>query len=282
MKLLRILLAALFLFGAAGRGWSLNVSVGAMAWYAWWEPHFEDEFRGEGNPITATNPAVFSEAYDDSFSMEPALMYGPVLNFGFSPQWSLGLSFLMSTKYKFGSNYKVDQASLFTHDVIIKTDLQRYDVDGTLSYKLNRTFGLFLGYKYMRYETSNAVYRYLHPTLGYVDVDVERTGYMHGPGFGLSGMVPIVNTFFFNASLSGIVMKSQFRYWRGYSASSLEAGETINKSTMIGFNAMVGFGYYFTSLSTTVVVGGRYQYLKNDEDLSDKFYGLTFSAIYTF
>ena len=37
MKLLRVLLAALFLLGAAAKGWSLNVSVGAMAWYAWWD-----------------------------------------------------------------------------------------------------------------------------------------------------------------------------------------------------------------------------------------------------
>jgi len=285
MKLFRVLLAALFLLGAASKGWSLNVSVGAMAWYAWWEPSFEDEVRGEGNPITAAHPGNCTEAYDDSYSMDPALMYGPVLNLGFSPKWSLGLSFLTSTKFKPESSYKVDgyYPGLYTHNVNIKMDFQRYDVDGTLSYKLNQTFGLFLGFKYMRYESSNGVYTYTRPDYLYpIDVEIERNGYMYGPGVGLSAMVPIVNTFFFNASLSGIVMKSRLRYWHHDPVSTTGAVETIKKPTFTGFNAMAGLGYYFTSIRTTVVAGGRYQYLRAESDVTDKYYGFTFSVIYTF
>lgn len=63
--------------------------------------------------------------------------------------------------------------------------------------------------------------------------------------------------------------------FRRYDSRSLDRN-------FFGMNAMAGVGYYFSPVSTTVILGGRLQYLNSDDEPRDIFCGVTLSAIYSF
>ena len=63
--------------------------------------------------------------------------------------------------------------------------------------------------------------------------------------------------------------------------------------TAAGGNSTISFAYYYTGLDMSLSIGYRYQYLRFKQDYNqvvqfpydgktDKFYGVTFSAVYSF
>ncbi len=272
-------IAAVFLSASA---FSLEYSAGVMAWYAWWQPHFEEELRGVDNPFKRDNPGLFGDAYNDSFSVDPAFLIGPVANARLSDSWSIGIVFLASSEYTGHAGYQVDYLS-GPVPYSIETDfkVRRYDTDLTLTHRINQYFGFFAGYKYSHYRgTGSHHVTSLSTSDSY---DVERTGTMHGPGFGINIMLPLVDTFFVSASFSALYMRSRWIYRATNNTTGVETEEALNRR-LWGYNIIAGPGYYSPLMRTTFLAGGRYQYLVDTEDsaLTDRFYGIIFSAIYSF
>ncbi len=274
-----LFITAVFLSASA---YSLDYSAGIMAWYAWWQPHFEDELRGVDNPFKRDNPGLFGDAYNDSFSIDPAFLVGPVANARLSDSWSLGLVFLASTEYTGHAEYQVNYLSgPVVYSIETDFKVRRYDTDLTLTHRINQFFGVFAGYKYSHYRgtgshhvtslTNNDLY------------DVERLGTMHGPGVGINIMVPLVDTFFISASFSALYMRARWTYRATNNTTGVETEEVLNRK-LWGYNVIAGPGYYSPGLRTTFLIGGRYQYLEDtgDSSLKDRFYGIILSAIYSF
>ncbi len=189
--------------------------------------------------------SVGDEGHDVNF--DPAFIYGPILTLGFSPQWSLSGVFLYG---------KYDQSS----DGGGPGEISRFDSDLTLNYSISTYIKVFAGFKYM----------------GYSFDDGDHAGY--GPGFGISLIAPLTETFFLIGNLSGLYI------WGHHKDTNNDYDYTEP-----GLNAGVALAYHFTGASTVVSLGGRYQFFKtqpdsssNDEGNKHTFYGVTLSAIYSF
>ncbi len=282
MKVRRLLMALLFALIPGGFGHALDLSLGVTGWYTRWDPHFEDDMRGEDNPLQAAAPKVFGEAYNDSISFRPAFMAGPLAGATIG-KWTLGGVFLASTGFKGHSNYQVyylpDPG--VTYDTDFRFQLKRYDADGTLEYRLNDRIGCFAGYKYSHYRGSGTYQYWASDSGSVIPVDVRRKGTMHGPGLGVKGTIPLGEAWHITASLSFLVLKARWVY----ESTNLSSGvyrEKVLTPALVGANATAGLGYYFRGISTTCVLGGRYQHLVSTDErgMRDRFYGVTLTAVY--
>jgi len=169
-------------------------------------------------------------------------------------------------------------------------DIEKFDMDSTLSYALNGTFKVFGGVKYQGYKYEDNYYVTM-PGIGIVEngqitMDMKSTG----PGLGLGVTYPVISSLFLVVQISGIYMYSSFH--------SNTFGE--HKYDIWGWNSSMGLAWFQQSMNTTFSLGGRYQNLKYSKRYSgsfdqnnptdkdpvagerDIFYGLTLSATYTF
>ncbi len=284
MRFLQCLMGAVFVFSLWSYGQAVDFSAGAMCWYAWWSPHFERELRGVDNGWKKEEPSIYADGVNDSFSFDPALLAGPVVNARFLQNWSIGLVFLKSGYFKGTSSFDVPSAMGSSYDIATDSNfkINRYDADATLTYRVSHFFGLFLGYKYSHYSGTGSMNDYSIAS-GSGSTDVKREGTMHGPGAGFNIMIPLVDTLFLTSSISILSMKAEWVYEYWSDATSYYSKETLHRD-LWGYNVTAGLGYYFNSISTTCMAGIRYQYLqdRDDTNLEDKFYGVIVSAIYSF
>lgn len=286
MKAFRCVLIALSLLFGITSAYSLDMSLGVNIWYLHWSPNFENDFRGEDNDITANVPGA-GAAYNDRFESNPVLMAGPVLNLKFSERWSLGFVMLVSQDYTIESSYNVTESiSPETFTARYDFTFRRYDSDLTANYRITTWLGFFAGFKYLRWDgtgnvdinTSNTSYSSTSHT------DTEVDGQAFGPALGLSISVPLIEMLYFTASASVLYMKSKEEFWQSLTENAGPPVTTSSDDTFDyrGFNSMAGLGYYFTSLRSTLIIGGRYQYLKFEDDPRDVFYGVTATVMYLF
>ncbi|HPA72250.1 MAG TPA: hypothetical protein PKY31_08280 [Spirochaetota bacterium] len=281
MKSLRCAFTVLFLFAGINAAYSLDVTLGVSAWYVWWSPSLENLFRGEDNPINTNFPGT-GAAYNDRFESNPHLMAGPILNMKFSERWNLGFVILMSQEYTIESSYNVYRAAgPETYTARQDMTLRRYDGDLTVNYRIGSGFCLFGGLKYMRWDGTGTYH--VDSDLGFTShTESEILGQTFGPAMGLSFSLPLTGMLFFTASASGIYMKSNTEQTDITTIPSY--GKKIIKESpyFIGYNSMAGFGYYISSLQSTLIIGGRYQYLKKEDSPRDLFYGITATVLYHF
>jgi hypothetical protein len=214
----------------------------------------------------------------------------------------------------------------------IKDDMTilEYDLDTTLNYFFTRHIKIFIGMKYQGYE-----YNGTSTSIDYAgDIKGRKNSYTlksngYGPGAGIGFSVPLLKTLYLHSNVSGLYLNSVISWTQSWHAFQLAPSffyDDFNKcKTMLrfhvgGFNANLSFAYYIPAASTSIIMGGRFQYLKNishrvknnffhinpskpkynpaalellsriteylykkDYNKStDMFYGLTFSVVYTF
>ena len=206
---------------------SATLGIGAAGWYTWWDP------KPDFQPAEA----------------DPSIMYGPQLLIAFSPTISLSSVFLYGKFNYYQENYE--------------SEIERYDSDTTLTYKLNQYVRVFGGLKYMGYEWEEGSH------LGY------------GPGFGLGFTYQLSDNLFCVLSVSGLYL------WAEQEEDSSE-GNTTMDYTEYGVNSSVSFAYMIPSSSVSLSVGARYFYFQLEpERIYDRyqkekhhFYGVTASAMY--
>ncbi|HSV97448.1 MAG TPA: hypothetical protein VLM75_11025 [Spirochaetota bacterium] len=183
-------------------------------------------------------------------SVDPTFLYGPVFALGFAPKWSLTAVFL----------YGVYDYPMMSGET---EPLRRYDSDIALNYSINRYVKLFGGAKIMGYTFDSGSH------------------YGVGPALGLGVTIPLSDSLFLLWNVSGVYGFGREEHDGGSSSDAREAG----------FNTTLSLAYYIESASTTITLGGRYQwfninYEKDDPDEFPEsnitFYGITFSAVYSF
>ena len=181
--------------------------------------------------------------------MDPAFMYGPAMAVKFNDDFNLTFVFLYG---KYDMKYSDGE----------KTKLKRTDSDLALNYRLNDIFKVFAGVKYL---------------------GASFTGYdmnSFGPGLGVSAAFPIAENLFLIANVSG------FHVWG--TDKGMNGDDEKENSKRYGFNSTLSLAYYIATASTTISLGGRYQYINNnydkdkDSNPKNKFYGATLTATYTF
>jgi hypothetical protein len=166
-------------------------------------------------------------------------------------------------------NYDIKETDL-TDDSVTTYDMRRLDSDLALNYRLNSYFKLFVGGKYMGYK---------YKIDGY-DFTCKHASY--GPGAGISAVLPLGGDFFLIANFGGL-------YLWGKEVCSGDDDSPDQDYHEYGFNTSASIAYYIEPASTTINLGGRYQYIITKYDSSNpdpddklKYYGITLSATYSF
>ena len=195
-----------------------------------------------------------SEGEGDT-DIDPTFLYGPALSVKFNDDFNLTFVYLYG---KFDMEEKYEDNGVLE---IEKSKIKRSDSDLALNYRLNDYFKVFAGAKYMSFWNAG----------------FDHSGI--GPGVGLSATYPLSENLFLLGTFSG------FYLW-GHEED--KNGDHDSDFKEYGFNSTLSLAYYIASASTTVSLGGRFQYVKADYDesfkdnLKNKFYGITLTATYSF
>lgn len=208
-----------------------DISAGATCWYTQWKYDWKGSV-----PI----------------DHDPDFLYGPVLTVGVTPDMNLSFVFLYGKfqQNAYGAKY---------------TDLNRYDSDLALNYKISPMLKLFAGAKFIGIKWSDGDH------------------YAAGPGVGLSAVIPVAGNFFLLGNFSALYLYGSEDGTKGIPYDT--------KAKEYGGNASISLAYYIPEASTTVSLGGRYQQIRvkySDpledmvEDSTNTFYGVTLTAVYSF
>ncbi len=283
MKLVRCAFVFLFMLAGVDMARPLGVTIGVNAWYVWWSSSLEDGFRGEGNEITARVPGA-SEACNDSFEADPHLMAGPILSIKLSDTLSLGFVLLVSQRYAMESSYDVYVPGPDTDTTRTDARFRRYDGDLTVNYRIGSGFAIFGGIKFFRWEgeTSQDITSASGSYSAHVESDL--LGMAAGPAAGLTYTLLLSDPLFITAAVSGVIMMSDFEQEITITdtLSPARRETRTDDETYYAINCMAGVGCYIESLQSTVILGGRFQYLDNVNDPRDLFYGITATVLYHF
>lgn len=282
MKQCICFIAVSMVFVCATASYSMDVNLGVNVWYAMWLPEFEESFRGKDNAITASNPAVFSPAYGDTFTADPCLLAGPVIGLRFSDRWSIGLVFLVSMDTDVDSSFRVTGAG-DTYTMRYNFTFWRYDGDLTVTYRTDLDMGIFAGLKYLRWENTGDIDMTTDSATYTSHTDAEVTGQAMGPAIGLNYSRTLTGMLFLTGSLSAMFLKSKEMQDNSLSENGGPAVDNDREISpeFIAFNFNAGLGYFFSFTGTTFILGGRCQYMKNEDQPGDVFYGVTLSAVYS-
>lgn len=256
MKKIAVTLATVFILLTVfhpSNASATTMSAGIYSWYAWWD---------------------FPEDTYENIDTDPGLVYGPVLSVNFNETFSLSFVFLYGNFNAEGTDNS--DAVLYGGYVITnKYDIDRYDGDTALNMKLNRYLKLFLGIKYsaFKYDLTASI-----PTGASYTAEFDHSTF--GPGAGFSVIFPLYQGLYITGSFGGL-------YLRGSEEYSDSKGRTSNQDIKdYGYNTGISLVYHIAPASTTISLGGRYQYIKTEyEDgfkNSSNFYGITLSAVYSF
>lgn len=182
--------------------------------------------------------------------IDPTLLYGPALSAKLTDRYNLTFVFLYG-------NFDMEEEM----DTV---EITRMDSDLALNYRLNSYIKLFAGAKYMAY--------------------TQKNGFSHlsaGPGAGISAVIPLGGDLYLLGNASGL-------YLWGEEDSGDDFNDPDSKYNEFGINSSLSIAYYIVPASTTISIGGRYQYFKtkyDDSTVSDathQFYGITAAATYSF
>ncbi|MCL1834203.1 MAG: hypothetical protein FWG49_06850, partial [Leptospirales bacterium] len=252
---------------------AVDISVGATTWYAWWD-----------------SGLVRKKMTD--IDTDPAFLYGPALSVKFTDDFNLTFIYLYG---KFDSDVLNAVGGAEFKE---KSKMKRNDSDLALNYRLNDYLKIFAGVKYMNFEYSTRIHvsKLSFDPNDDFDIDVDHSGI--GPGLGLSAVYPIADNLFLIGTLSGFYLWGNEDEKNAKMASLYPDWNIEYKFKEYGFNSTLQLAYYIAEISTTITLGGRYQYLKTDYDYNKeddvkyqrymvekcthKFYGATLTATYSF
>lgn len=240
-------------------GSAIEMSAGVYTWYSWWDLAEDENCKSE---------------------LDPEPLYGPALSVGFTNDLSLTFVFLYGKFDVKETDYSEYYASGGTEPIeYYNYEMNRIDSDIALNYKLNSYLKIYLGAKYTSYSYE----------MGADDNSVGMTAEIDfavfGPGAGISVTLPLGNNFYFIGNLGGFYLWGEEE--RSFSVSGTEKSDCKN----YGLNTGISVAYYIEPASTTISLGGRYQHIKtwvegsegeSDQKDTEKFYGITLSATYSF
>ncbi len=257
-----------------------DLSLGITSYYVFYEPYWQ-------------------KIYSD-FKIEPAFLTGPIVNLSFCDNWNLSFLFVYSIK-QFSASYTdsgthIPGASADTGDYYIKyrSDVARYDASLALGYSFKKYYRIFGGIKSAYTLTENEINIKESSNVTNVNSSFNYNSSNTPLGLALGGgfSIPVSESMYISANGSLLYSVSELR---------ITTVETIERPDIdenklydyhgYGGNATLQLSYPVSSINTTFSLGGRYEILYMIADAadpfgvsgeSDRYYGIIFSAIYTF
>ncbi len=250
-----------------------------ISYYVWYEPSWGDHY--------------------DNVSVSPSLLVGPVAGITLFDRVSLNASFLflnVGGDATFETD-TVDTATGQTYHINAESNQERIEIDVMLSYRLFPFLSLYAGYKNFSYGLQgDGTYSGVNQSTGstFEATQDEMARYMgSGYGVGISTNFALGEGFFLGLGLSALYIYGSF----DLAGIRVTNGQVQREGTGninyvgTGLNIPANLSYFFSSISTVITVGGRYQFLKQKHDDSepdtygidgntDRFYGITFSALW--
>lgn len=280
-KAVAAVVLAVFLFTPAQvvNAGSLDLNLGLYSYYVWYEPSWNDHY--------------------DNVSISPSLLVGPVAGITLFNRVSLNASFLflnVGGDASFETD-SVDTVTGQTYHIDAESNQERMEIDVMLSYRLFPVLSLYVGYKNFSYGIKgDGTYRGVNQTTGSTfESSEDEMGNYSGSGYGagINSNFSLGEGFFLGLGVSALYIIGSF----DLASVEIRNGETQRRSSGninyigTGLNISANLSYYFSSISTVITVGGRYQFLKQKHDDSmpdaygidgntDRFYGITFSALW--
>lgn len=184
--------------------------------------------------------------------IDPTILAGPVVSLGLADRWNVSVVFLYGQFEMEGGGE--DGGT---------DEINRVDSDISLNYAISNYFKVFSGIKAMGYYFSGGVHHSI------------------GPALGVGLTLPIVGNLYLLGNLSGMY---------NYGVHDDTNDDNRPKSNLVeyGFNSTLSLAYYIEQASTTISLGGRYQFFRDKyesdyrPDMDFTFYGVTLSLIYSF
>ena len=259
-----------------------DLMLGATSWYA--KRDRLNELPSEYNMPDS----------NEKIKTDNSLFYGPAVGFSFFDDWTISGNFLYG-KLKYDST-EVESTGEYQKN---ESRDKRYESDLTLSYRVLSWLRAFAGLKYCYIKTTEDNYYYNasgiptgHP--GYDEGKMKY--YAPGLGVGVSFPVPVIEGLNISANTSYIILRGTHEEMElDYNTS----GQIIKRKDIEweikgwSINSTASLSYYVKEISTSIILGYRYQYLKYDVVsqsgtsipgvkfvVTDKFYGITLSAMY--
>ena len=255
-------------------------NIGLYGFYAWWEPSFGKQY--------------------DNFKNDPVLVIGPLYSVTFFDQLSFSVLFCSNLIATSRGTYSISGDSSYSatpYKVDLEATVMRTDLDLTVSYRFTKNFGAFIGLKMIEFEigeedsldidvTVNSPY-----SISTGDSDWPQDEcFGIGPAGGVTYTIALLDNLFLTAGTSLLYTSFEADETRkisvnasGYITSTID--ERYKYSSW-GNNTTITLALYIEPLSTSLILGGRFQYLKyypvNDAPSLDdeSFYGITFSVVY--
>ncbi len=119
---------------------AMEIGIGPAVWYAWWQPAFENAFKGGSRP----------DLMQRFFYMYPSVMVGGAVTAQFAERWNFNATYL------YGGWYEADTSNLKQNSpdneyTASNLTSNKHDFDATLSYMVFGFFKVFIGFKYQGY-----------------------------------------------------------------------------------------------------------------------------------
>jgi len=253
---------------------AVTIGVGLMNYYGWYNPSYISSYEDQQIP--------------------PFLTSGPVMLFSFSERFSISAYVLLAlADDKIEYNQSINGSNGYG---VVRTR-GRYDggeMSLSFAYLLNHNLRIFLGLKaggidfVMERSTVNSGSYVLSQKASTHERDISQG--ILGIGFGASTPISMTERMRLTPTLSLLCFTGEtvIDKLKETTPGVIEFEEIRGETTYVGINAALEVSYYFESISTSISIGGRYQYMKIisngiDIKLEDDYnYGIIISAMYLF
>jgi hypothetical protein len=249
--------------------YSANLNIGGTVWFAWWKFGMENSIRAKFMPHMSPY---------NRYRMNPTFLYGPTVSLDFAEKFSISAMFIYTDSYRI---YARTVSTLSpTEFERTRHNVTRYDLDATFSYSPVGFFKLFTGFKFQGYDLEGRTFEGDMDGTGFRKNRITGRDMALGAGLGIGFTVPVAGGLYFIWNISGLYLNMRFHYYTDFfkleTAPSVMyiPGEVDMKFRYhsYGGNTNVSLAYVISAISSTIILGFRYQVLYNtlyDLDLEE-------------
>ncbi|MBN1897864.1 MAG: hypothetical protein JW827_03720 [Spirochaetes bacterium] len=263
-----LLLNLLLMFFIASSLNAQNVAVGTKMWYVNWDPFFKDLLTDKLNPST----------YYTFFEIDPAIMSGPtfsILYMDFGLSAALFYGHFKAEGNNWETRNPANDENAYKSETI---NIDRYDIDISLSYRLVSQLKIFVGYKSQLANIETRQFTVVTRTNMIYNIEeaesTEMPADVRGPGFG-AGYSFNTGIFTFGANISYVILSGTYgpmkrtdyeeqkpMFYQAGDQGKLELNQ--NGYTIEPFVGIIAGN------NAILLLGFRYQYLDSTMRFSDE------------
>lgn len=240
-----------------------TVMIGAKAWYLEWDSAFDKAFADMlVNYINATEP---TQNWTATYKPGRGFLAGPMIGYQTDDrQWAFSGAFMFINSFK--TNTVWNESNVYGGDVKTKTEMDRKDVDLSVSYMLTDFMKVFVGYKYIKatytskFDDGSEFYK------------IEMTSSM--PTAGVSFATSLTESLVAGVQFGAMYVKPEYKW----------DGETIKADNSYGVTVEPNLTYVLSE-NFMLQMGVRYQIYSvkfTDWNLTknDQMLGVTASVVF--